>query len=112
GAEVEIDDRINMWNNFQGVWERSTDADGVARWEGRDLMCCGTRSGLGFTDTFVVNLPHLCFRVAAAGYQTSEWVDLDVPEYIRQVEGRRSGKAKLVVRVLLQKLPAALRMKR
>jgi hypothetical protein len=81
------------------------DAGGVARKDCRSSMCFGTLSGLGFTNTYRVHLPWWRFRVYAPGYQTTEWVHLDVPQYGQEVERVGSGKAKLVVRVPLQKSP-------
>jgi hypothetical protein len=79
------------------------EADGVARKQCRNSMCFGTRSGLGFTDTYVVHLPWWRFRVTAAGYEPSDWVYLDVPEYVRQVQRAGPRRAKLVVPVSLRK---------
>lgn len=51
----------------------------------------------GFTDTFAVDLPAWRFRVAAAGYEQSEWAELDGPEHGWQVQVRQvaPGRAKL-----------------
>jgi hypothetical protein len=78
-------------------------SDGLASRGGRESMCFGTRSGLGFTDTFVVHLPYWRFRVVAGGYESGEWTELDVPQYIRQARRAGPGKAKLVVPVSLHK---------
>lgn len=78
-------------------------ADGVARKECQQSMCFGTQSGLGFTNTFVVHLPWWRFRVVADGFKSGEWIDLDVPEYIRQVQRTGPGKTVLVVPVSLLK---------
>lgn len=78
-------------------------ADGLACKECRRIMCFGTRSGLGFTDTFVVHLPWWRFRAVADGYEPGEWIDLDVQEYIRQARRAGPGKAKLVVPVTMHK---------
>jgi hypothetical protein len=78
-------------------------SDGRASKECRDSMCFGTRSGLRFTDTFVVHLPWWRFRVVADGYEPSEWTELDEPEYIRQARRVSPGKAKLVVPIELHK---------
>jgi hypothetical protein len=83
-----------------------TDREGVAKRVCRRSMCCGTQSGLKFTDTYVVHLPRWRFRVSAPDCQASKWIDLDVPEYIRQVQRVGPGAAKLVVRVPLQKATA------
>ena len=80
-----------------------TDVDGLARRECRRSMCFGTRSGLGFTDTFVVHLPYWRFRVFADGHEPVEWTELDVPEYIRRARRAGPGKAELVVPLSLHK---------
>jgi hypothetical protein len=77
--------------------------DGLASKECRNSMCVGTRSGLGFTDTFVVHLPYWRFRVVAENYKPGQWTDLDVPQYIRQVRPAGTRKARLVVLVSLEK---------
>jgi hypothetical protein len=80
-------------------------ADGVARKECRDSMCFGTRSGLRFTDTFVVHLPWWRYRVVAEAYHPTAWANLDVLELRRQVRRAGPGKASLVVPVSLHKRP-------
>jgi hypothetical protein len=77
--------------------------DGRARRECRQSMCFGTRSGLGFTDTFAVHLPYWRFRVVAEGYEPGEWTELDVHEYSRRARRAGSGKAELVVPMWLHK---------
>src|SRR5262249_45932104 len=52
------------------------DEDGLARRECRRSTCFGTRSSLGVTDTFAVHLPNWLYRVAAAGFETTDWVDI------------------------------------
>jgi hypothetical protein len=81
-------------------------ADGVARKKCRDSMCFGTRSGLRFTDTFVVHLPWWRYRVVADGYRPTAWANLDVLEPRRQARRVGPGKANLVVPVSLHKGPA------
>ena len=80
-------------------------ADGAARKECPNSMCFGTRSGLRFTDTFVVHLPWWRYRVFAEGYDPTEWNDLDVPELRRQVRRAGPGKAEFVVPVSMHKRP-------
>lgn len=82
------------------------DEGGIARKECRQCRCSGELSGLRFTDIFVVHLPWWRFRVTAEGYQPSEWFDLDVPEYIRHVQRAGPGKATLVIRVALERIPS------
>jgi hypothetical protein len=77
------------------------DEEGFARRECRRSMCFGTRSGLGFTDTFAVHLPKWRYRVVADGFETIEWVYLDGP-----VRPAGPGKAKLGVPVTLNRKPA------
>jgi hypothetical protein len=79
------------------------DPGGVARKECRNSMCFGTQSGLRFTDTYVVHLPWWRFRVTAPGYEPSEWVFLDAPEYVRQAQRAGPRRAKLVAAVSLHK---------
>ncbi|HWG46629.1 MAG TPA: hypothetical protein VN688_27960 [Gemmataceae bacterium] len=77
--------------------------DGLAFRECRQSMCFGTRSGLGFTDTFAVHLPYWRFRVLAGEHEPSEWIDLDAPQYIRQTRRAGTGEARLTVPVCLHK---------
>lgn len=72
----------------------TTGVDGTVRRVCHECMCFGSRSGLRFTDTYVVHVPRWDFRVSAQGYDTSNFVFLDVPEYVRQVQrvGPRSAK--------------------
>jgi hypothetical protein len=58
---------------------------------------------LGYTRSYVVHLPWWRYRAIAAGFEPSEWTDLDIPEIRKQVQRVEPGKAKLVVRVPLQK---------
>jgi hypothetical protein len=81
----------------------SADTGGVARKECRNSMCFGTRSGLGFTDTFAVHLPWWRFRVSAPGFESSAWMDLDVFEFRRRAHRTGPGKAKLSVAVSLHR---------
>jgi hypothetical protein len=80
-----------------------TDTSGSARKECRSSMCFGRASLLGFTDTYCVHLPFWRFRIVAAGYEPSDWTELDVLEYRRQVKRSGPGRAKLEVSVSLQK---------
>jgi hypothetical protein len=104
-ARVEIQQRSGGF--YEDREERDfvlvADGDGFTFRECRKSMCFGTRSGLGFTDTFVVHLPYWLFRVLAGEYESSEWINLDVPQYIRQTRRAGPGKAKLTVPVSLHK---------
>jgi hypothetical protein len=71
-----------------------TDLDGVARKVCVDSICFGSRSGLGFTDTFVVHLPYWRYQVIADGYAPREWVSLNVPERVDEVRRIDPRKAK------------------
>jgi hypothetical protein len=77
--------------------------DGVARKLCRNSMCFGTRSGLRFTDTFVVHLPFWRYRVVAEGYTPTELAELDVLEQRRLVRRAGPGKSELSVPTSLQK---------
>lgn len=81
----------------------TADASGVARKDCRNSMCFGTRSGLGFTDSYAVHLPPWRFRVTAASCEPGEWIDLNVHEYERQVKRDGPRRAKLTVSVSLRK---------
>lgn len=83
----------------------SSDGRGVARKECRNSMCFGTRSGLGFTDTFAVHLPWWWFRVVAPGFESSEWLDLHEFEFRNRAQRTSSGKAKWSVLVSLHRKP-------
>jgi hypothetical protein len=79
------------------------DASGVTGKQCRNSMCFGTLCGLRFTSTYVVHLPWWQLRVAAAGYERSDWAFLDVSKYVLQVQRVGPGRAKLVVPVSLHK---------
>jgi hypothetical protein len=101
GARIEIQPEREEQN-----FVVDADTDGMARKECRECMCFGTVSGLRFTDTFAVHLPWWLFRVSAPGFESSEWVDLTVSDFLRRVYRAGPGKAKLVIPVSLQKKPA------
>ena len=108
GARVEVQSEGGFYEERdKQEFVLETEAGGVARKECRGNMCFGTQSGLGFTDTFVVHLPWWQFRVTAPGYEPSEWVELDVPAYVRRVQRTGSHRARLVVLVSLQKSRAS-----
>jgi hypothetical protein len=103
GAQVEVQSEGGFYEeDTKQAFVLDADANGVARKDCRDSMCFGTQSGLRFTDTFDVHLPWWRFRVAAPGYEPSEWVNLDVMEYVRQVRQVGPRRARLVVPVSLR----------
>jgi hypothetical protein len=66
----------------------------------RNCLCFGTR---GWNiDTYVVHLPWWFYQAKAPGYRPSALLQLDVPEYVRQVQRGRPF-ARLVVRVPLER---------
>jgi hypothetical protein len=103
GARVEIQQSEGGFYEDQDEKEfvLVSGGDGLAGKECRHSMCFGTRSGLGFTDTFGVHLPDWRFRVVAPGYESGKWTELVVPQYSRQARWAGPGKAKLVVPVSL-----------
>jgi hypothetical protein len=104
GARVQIQSEGGFYaEDYKQEFVLVADAGGVASKECRRSMCFGTRSGLGFTDTFVVHLPWWRFRAVAEGYEPCDWVELDVPKYIRQARRAGPGRAKLIVPVSLHK---------
>ena len=104
GARIEV-------QSEGGVYAEDTKQDFVlvadpkneARKICRDSMCFGSRSGLGFTDTFTVHLPWWHFRALADSYEPSGWTYLDVPEFGRRTVRDGVGKSKLIVQVPLRK---------
>jgi hypothetical protein len=107
GARVEVQSDGGFYEERdKQEFTLNAGADGIARKECRHSMCFGIHSGLGFTNTFFVHLPWWRFRVVAGGYESSEWADLDVPEYVRQARRVGPGRAKLVVSVALHKSQA------
>jgi hypothetical protein len=85
GARVEIQSDGGFYEERdKQEFALVTDLDGVARKVCVDSMCSGSRSGLGFTDTFAVHLPFWRFRVVADGYKPTVLGSLDVPEFQRQ----------------------------
>ncbi len=104
GARVEVQSEGGFYEERdKREFVLIADASGLARKECRNSMCFGTSSGLLFTDTYVVHLPWWLFRTVAPGYSPSEWVELDVLEYVRQVKRSGHGRDKLVVHVSLHK---------
>jgi hypothetical protein len=109
GARVEAQSEGGFYEERGNFYEERgkqefvvvSDAGGVAHGEYRRVMSFGTRSRLGFTDTYDVHLPSLRFRVAAPGYQPSGWIELW--EYRRQVKRAGPGRARLTVPVPLTK---------
>lgn len=77
--------------------------DGVARKECLDNRCSGSTSGLGFTETFGVYRPWWRYRVIAAGYEPTEWIDLESQDLRGRTRRSGRGKAVLVVPVSLPK---------
>jgi hypothetical protein len=108
GARVEVQSEGGLYEEHEKQeFMLETDAGGVSRKECRGSMCFGTQSGLRFTDTYVVHLPWWRFRVSAPGYEASEWANLDVPEYVHQVQQVGPRRARLVVPVSLQESRAS-----
>jgi hypothetical protein len=104
GAEIKVWSEGGFYEGpDKGEFALLAGARGEARKVCRDSMCFGTRSGLGFTDTYVVHLPFWHFRVVAPGHEPSEWVDLDVLEYRRQVQRAGPRRARVVVPVSLHR---------
>ena len=90
GARVEVQSEGGLYEERdKQEFVLVAGADGLARRECLHSMCFGTRSGLGFTNTFVVHLPWWRYRVVSEHYGPTEWSDLDVPDQRRQV--RRAG---------------------
>ncbi|MGQ0634505.1 MAG: hypothetical protein ACT4QC_07840 [Planctomycetaceae bacterium] len=66
--------------------------------------CCmsfGTQSGLKFTDTYFVRLPHWDVRVSAEGYHESEPLYLPESDYVVQARRAGPGGAEVVIHVAL-----------
>ncbi len=104
--------RVEVWSeggfhaeDYPQEFVLAADSAGIARTECRHSMCCGTRSGLGLTDTLAVHLPWWRFRASAPSFEPSAWVPLDVVESQRRVHRTGPGKAKLVVPVALPRRP-------
>ncbi|WP_088253405.1 hypothetical protein [Fimbriiglobus ruber] len=102
GAEIEI--QSNDHPNTEDA-EREfllvNDTSGIARRECPWTTCSGAQSGLYFTNTYVVHLPHWCYRAGAVGYELTEWAFLT--ESWRQVRRVGPGETKLVIPILLHK---------
>jgi len=104
GARVEIQSDGGFYEEREKQeFALTADGDGMARKVCRNSMCFGTRSGLGVKDTFVVHLPWWRFRAVAPDYEPGAWVELEAPEYIRQVRRAGPRKAALLVAVALHK---------
>ena len=78
-----------------------TDREGTARRDCRSMVT-GTRSALGFTDTFGIDLPWWRYRAVADGFETNPWSNVRSPGRPRQVQRLESGKYKLVIQISLQ----------
>jgi hypothetical protein len=81
----------------------TADDQGLARKECRNSMSFGTRSALGFTNTFVVHLPFWWYRGMTDGFEPGEWSDIDQLPLRRQVQRAGPGRSTLVVPVLLHR---------
>ncbi len=101
GAKIKVnvmDSRDEQDREFILV----TDAIGRATKE-RECTCCGTRSGLKFTDTFSVHLPDWTYQVTAPGYFWSGPQPLYLMEEAGRAERNGPGKSTLLVKVPLKK---------
>jgi hypothetical protein len=102
GARIEIQSEGGFYEERdKQEFVLVTDVSGIAQKLCRRSMCFGRQSLLGFTDTFAVHLPFWRYRVGAEGFNPTAWTDLDVIELRRQVQRVGSGKAKLVISVLV-----------
>lgn len=104
GARVEVQSQGGFYDEKEKQeFALAADSEGTARKECRNSLTSGTRSGLRFTDTSSVNLPWWKYRVSAAGFKTSEWTNIDVPDFRKKVQPDGPHKSKLVVEVSLSK---------
>jgi hypothetical protein len=90
----------------RGQCQLVTGTDGAARQLCRDCWCGCAQSGLGFTNRRWTYLPWWRFRASSPKYRVSKWIDLNVPEYVRQVQQVDSGPDRLEVRIVLSAEPA------
>ena len=81
----------------------TADVDGMAQVGRPDILCSGSRSGLGLTDTFVAHLPWMRVRATAPGFAPGPWTQLNVGERIDAVQRTGPRQSTLVVPLLLRK---------
>lgn len=104
GAQIEIHSEGGLYDEkYKQDFVLVADSNGMARKVCHGSMCFGKTSGFGFTDSYAVHLPFWYFKVTAPGYEPSELVELDSPEYARQARETPPRRAKLVVPITLQK---------
>ena len=107
GARVEIESEGGFYaERDQKQLTLIADGTGIASSVCHNSMCFGTRSQLGFTDTFSMHLPWWRFKVVAPGYESDEWEYLDSPARRRQVQRPSGGRARLVVEVAMNQAAA------
>jgi hypothetical protein len=103
GAVVEIAAHGGIGSREEkGEFALSTDASGAAR-RSCHVMSFGTRSKLGFTDTFAVHLPDWDVRIMAAGFEPTPRDFWDAEALRLQVRRVGPGRAKLVVPMSLSR---------
>ncbi len=84
----------------------NTDARGMARRTCKHVMCSGGHSGLGFGETYGVDLPLWYYQISAPGYETTGVISLHEIENVRRVQRIGRGQAKLIAPTALRKVMA------
>ena len=79
-----------------------TDSKGNARRMCR-CMSAGRLSRLRLTDTYSVRLPGWTVSASAPGYRSSEWIEIDTTERVREWQPEEQRGGKLVVGITLQR---------
>jgi hypothetical protein len=105
---------INQVNSEGGTYHEegeksfslNTDARGFARRTCTRVMCSGGHSGLGFEETYTVDLPWWYYRISAPGYETTSVISLNEIENVRRVQRIGRGQAKLVAPTAIRKVLA------
>ena len=106
GATLELEEHPDgvFEEGVEGITSVTLQCDenGIARVERGEVRCVGKRSGLGWTDTFVV-YPQLCrVRASAPKYTSGDWANLWEEPHRNETRRDGPGRSKLVIPVTLQ----------
>jgi hypothetical protein len=104
GAEVGIHPEGGYFDaRDQKEITLKTGADGICQRLCENSTCAGRQSGLRITNTYAIRLPGWWCWVSAPGYKPIDPIYLNERNYARQVQRVGPHRAKLVVKVFLEK---------
>jgi|GEM_PF-4239559 len=101
-AQIEIHSEGGLYKERdRREFQLTTDPNGRVSYICLDSMSSGSRGP--FEYTYSVQLPWWRFRTSAAGFQSNDWVELNVPEFGRRVRRAGPGKAKVEIPIRLSR---------